>query len=88
MRWRRKDRTEVKKGSDQGGRVFKGSTKKKALAGVLVGLFLVASPEACAEACLRFAEKGAEERYFPSFWWLIMAIIKAIPERLFKRLGI
>jgi short-subunit dehydrogenase len=52
------------------------------------GLFLVASPEACAEACLRFAEKGVEERYFPSFWWLIMAIIKAIPERLFKRLGI
>jgi short-subunit dehydrogenase len=52
------------------------------------GLFLVAAPEAAAEACLRFAEKGVEERYFPAFWWLIMTIIKAIPERIFKRLGI
>jgi short-subunit dehydrogenase len=52
------------------------------------GMFLVASPEACARACLRFAAKGRDVAYFPAFWWLIMAIIKAIPERIFKRLRI
>ena len=50
------------------------------------GMFLVASPEACAKACLRFAAKGRDVAYFPAFWWLIMAIIKSIPERIFKRL--
>lgn len=52
----------------------------------LPGMFLVASPEACARACLRHATKGRDVAYFPAFWWLIMAIIKAIPERVFKRL--
>jgi decaprenylphospho-beta-D-erythro-pentofuranosid-2-ulose 2-reductase len=50
------------------------------------GMFLVASPEACARACFRFAAGRREVAYFPAFWWLIMAIIKAIPERIFKRL--
>jgi decaprenylphospho-beta-D-erythro-pentofuranosid-2-ulose 2-reductase len=50
------------------------------------GMFLVASPEACARACLGFAAKGRDVAYFPAFWWLIMAIIRAIPERIFKRL--
>jgi short-subunit dehydrogenase len=52
------------------------------------GLFLVASPRDCARACLRYAKKGAEIRYFPSFWWVIMTIIKNIPEPIFKRLSI
>jgi NAD(P)-dependent dehydrogenase (short-subunit alcohol dehydrogenase family) len=50
------------------------------------GMFLVASPQACAKACLGYATKGRDVVYFPGFWWLIMAIIKAIPERIFKRL--
>ena len=50
------------------------------------GMFLVASPEACASACLKFAAKGRDTAYFPGFWWFIMTIIKAIPERIFKRL--
>lgn len=50
------------------------------------GMFLVASPEACARACLGYAAKGCEIAYFPAFWWFIMAIIRAIPERVFKRL--
>lgn len=54
----------------------------------LPGTFLVASPEACARACLRWAEAGAESRYFPGFWWGIMTIIRAIPEPIFKRLSI
>ena len=52
----------------------------------LPGMFLVASPEACARACLSYAAKGREIAYFPIFWWLIMAVIKAIPERIFKKL--
>jgi len=52
------------------------------------GLFLVASPAQCAAACLRLARKGREVAYFPFFWWLIMTIIKSIPERIFKRLNI
>ena len=54
----------------------------------LPGLFLVASPEACAAACWRFAEKGREVAYFPFFWWGIMTIIRSIPEPIFKRLNI
>ncbi|HYE00238.1 MAG TPA: SDR family NAD(P)-dependent oxidoreductase [Alphaproteobacteria bacterium] len=54
----------------------------------LPGLFLVASPEAAARASLRSAAKGRDEVYFPGFWRLIMAIIKAIPEPIFKRLSI
>lgn len=52
------------------------------------GLFLVASPEACAKACLDLSAKGREVVYFPLFWWGIMTIIKSIPERIFKRLSI
>jgi short-subunit dehydrogenase len=52
------------------------------------GLFLVASPEDCARACLASSAKGRDVVYFPFFWRWIMAIIKAIPERVFKRLNI
>lgn len=52
----------------------------------LEGLFLVASPEAAARAIMRHALAGAEVRYVPAFWWLIMTLIKLVPERLFKRL--
>lgn len=50
------------------------------------GVFLVVSPERCARACYRHALRGTEVVYVPRFWWAIMAVIKAIPERLFKRL--
>jgi decaprenylphospho-beta-D-erythro-pentofuranosid-2-ulose 2-reductase len=52
----------------------------------LPGMFLVASPEAAARTCLDAARKKSNVLYFPFFWWLIMGIIKAIPEGLFKRL--
>lgn len=54
----------------------------------LSGMFLVATPEACAAACRRHAARGREVVYFPWFWWGIMSIIRAIPERVFKRLNI
>ncbi len=52
------------------------------------GLFLVATPQGAAKACLKAANKGRNEIYYPAFWRLIMLIIKSIPEVLFKRLSI
>jgi decaprenylphospho-beta-D-erythro-pentofuranosid-2-ulose 2-reductase len=52
------------------------------------GIFLVASPEDCANACLAAARRGRDVLYFPIFWWPIMAIIRSIPERWFKKLSI
>ena len=54
----------------------------------LPGMFLVASPDAVARACLDAAARRRDVIYVPGFWWLIMAIIKAIPERIFKRLAV
>ena len=48
---------------------------------------LMASPEACARASLRYSEGGTEVAYFPSIWRAIMLIITWIPERLMKRLS-
>jgi short-subunit dehydrogenase len=48
---------------------------------------LMASPEACARACLRLARRGREVAYYPPVWALVMLIIKHIPERLMKRMS-
>ena len=45
-----------------------------------------ASPTVCARACLRFAASGMWPPISSAFWWLIMAIIKPLAERIFKRL--
>jgi short-subunit dehydrogenase len=52
----------------------------------LPGLFLVASPESIGEQIVRAIEKKKAVVYLPRFWGGIMAIIKALPEWLFKRL--
>ena len=49
---------------------------------------LLATPEAVAESCLRAAKQGREVVYIPAPWRLIMAILRAIPERMFKKLDI
>ena len=54
----------------------------------LPGMFLVASPEFVARACLNAAAKRKDVIYVPWFWWGIMSVIRAIPERTFKRLSI
>ncbi len=54
----------------------------------LPGMFKVAPPGLCARACLAHAAKRREIAYFPGFWRFVMAILKAIPERWFKRLSI
>ena len=48
---------------------------------------LTATPQAVAATIYHEMEDGtAEVIYVPSYWWLIMAIIKAIPERVAKNL--
>jgi short-subunit dehydrogenase len=54
----------------------------------LPGMFLVAQPEAVARACLDAAAKRRDVVYVPWFWWGIMTVIRAVPERVFKRLSI
>jgi len=49
---------------------------------------LTASPEEVALAIMRAQEKGQDVIYVRGRWRLIMAIIRAIPERLFKRLSL
>lgn len=52
----------------------------------LPGLFLVASPEACAKAVLRAADRGAATVYVPFFWHYIMLMIQHIPAQVMKKL--
>ncbi len=52
------------------------------------GMFLVASPEKVAADILKAVEKRRNVLYTPGFWWLIMTIIKLVPERIFKKLSI
>ncbi len=54
----------------------------------LPGIFLAATPEAFAKACLTATAKGKEVVYIPAFWGLIMLIIQHIPEKIFKRLAV
>ena len=49
---------------------------------------LWAKPEAIARGIVRAIDGKRDEVYLPGFWWLIMTIIKHIPERLFKKLSL
>ena len=49
---------------------------------------LFASPEAVAKGIVRAIEKKRDVVYLPCFWRLIMAIIRAIPECIFKKTSI
>ncbi len=48
----------------------------------------IASPEAAAGAIVRGIRGRKDTLYYPRFWRFIMFAIKAIPERLFKRLSL
>lgn len=54
----------------------------------LDGMFLVAPPEAVADAILKAERKRKNIIYTPFFWRYIMTIIRAIPEPIFKKLSI
>lgn len=52
----------------------------------LPGLFLVASPKDAAARIWRAARKRRNVVYVPGFWWMIMTIIRHVPEFIFKRM--
>ena len=52
----------------------------------LPGMFLVAHPKRVGVAIARALDQGRDVIYVPGFWRPIMWVIRAIPERLFKRL--
>jgi short-subunit dehydrogenase len=54
----------------------------------LPGLFLVASPESVGRTIHRAVQRGKDVIYVPWFWRYILLIIRAIPERVFKRLSL
>ncbi len=47
---------------------------------------LWAKPEQIARGIVRAIDRRRAVVYLPPFWWLIMAVIRAIPEALFRRL--
>lgn len=48
----------------------------------------IASPESAAQAAMRASDRGKDVVYFPWFWRGILAVIRGIPERVFKRLSL
>lgn len=49
---------------------------------------LWAQPDAIARGIVRAVDLRRDEVYLPGFWWLVMTIIRHIPERVFKRLSL
>jgi len=49
-------------------------------------LFLVAKPEAVARSICNAIERGKDVVYVPWFWKYIMLVVRAIPERVFKKM--
>ena len=48
----------------------------------------IASAEAAARAIFKGARRRKDTLYYPRFWRFVMFAVKAIPERLFKRLSL
>ncbi len=48
---------------------------------------LFATPARAARAIVRAVDRGKPVAYVPGFWRLIMALVRAIPETLFRRLA-
>ena len=49
---------------------------------------LWAKPAAVAATIVKAIDTKKNEVYVPAFWWLVMAVIKAIPKNIFKKLKI
>jgi decaprenylphospho-beta-D-erythro-pentofuranosid-2-ulose 2-reductase len=49
---------------------------------------LWASPERVAQGIVKAVDRHSNTVYLPGFWWPIMLIIRALPERLFLRLSL
>lgn len=63
-----------------------GFVDTKMIYGMKVPTLLVATPEKAAADIFRAIQKRKNNAYVPRFWWLIMTIVCALPEPIFKRL--
>lgn len=52
------------------------------------GLFLVASPEKVARDIVKALGKRRDVVYTPWFWSLVMRLVRAVPERIFKKMSL
>jgi NAD(P)-dependent dehydrogenase (short-subunit alcohol dehydrogenase family) len=52
------------------------------------GLFWLITAEEAASQILKAARSGAQVRYVPRQWWVLMTIIKSIPSFLFRKLSV
>lgn len=52
------------------------------------GMFLVAAPEKVARDILKAVRKKRNVIYTPGFWFIIMTIIRLVPEPIFKKMKI
>jgi decaprenylphospho-beta-D-erythro-pentofuranosid-2-ulose 2-reductase len=50
--------------------------------------FMWAQPEQIADGIYKAIDKKRDVVYLPGFWWLIMFIIRSVPEFIFKRLSL
>ncbi len=48
----------------------------------------LASPQRVAKESVQAILKGRDVAYVPGIWWLVMLVIRAIPERVFKKMNI
>ena len=48
----------------------------------------LASPQRVARESVQAILKGRDIAYVPGVWWLVMLVLRAIPERIFKRMNI
>lgn len=63
-----------------------GFVRTRITRGMSLPPLLTASPEEVAEAVLRADQRGQDVVYVRRVWWLIMRIVRSIPEPIFKRL--
>jgi short-subunit dehydrogenase len=54
----------------------------------LKGLFWLISANKAAKIIIKAAEKNKEDIYVPFRWWFVAAIIKLIPNFIFKKLNV
>jgi short-subunit dehydrogenase len=65
-----------------------GFVATKMTAGMPLNPRLTSTPEQVADRVVSAIEKKNDEIYVGRIWWLVMLIIRSIPERIFKRLSL
>ncbi len=50
--------------------------------------FLWVKPDIVSKLIVKAIDKNKSESYVPGFWWILMAIVKSIPEKIFRRISL